>query len=131
MVKVTRHTVFFLVQCFILVLLSRQPLLANTPTPFDVDVILKEAKKLQQENNLKALNYLDKQYQQCVAAKDTLTSIILLARMADVHGHQANYKQSYDKLWKALLLTDAAKLEVQKADIHKRIGRYYSFYKRK
>ncbi|RMG20599.1 MAG: hypothetical protein D6730_19500 [Bacteroidetes bacterium] len=57
--------------------------------------------------------------------------IVALRALAEVHGHQAHYKTSYDKLWTALLLADAGSLENLKADIYRAIGRYYSFYNRK
>lgn len=50
--------------------------------------------------------------------------------LTNVFGHQANYKESYDRLWKALLLADAANLALEQADIYQAIGRYYSFYHR-
>ena len=63
--------------------------------------------------------------------RDTLNAIYVLIEQAEAFGHQARYKDTYDKLWTALLLADAAHLETAKAKIYVRIGRYYSFYKRK
>lgn len=61
---------------------------------------------------------------------DTSQAIITLSELADTYGHQANYKKSYDALWRALLLADASQNELAKAKTYVAIGRYYSFYKR-
>ncbi|MEM9847231.1 MAG: hypothetical protein AAF847_05035 [Bacteroidota bacterium] len=73
---------------------------------------------------------LSNYYDSFMLKKDTLSAINSLTRMASVYGTQAQYKNSYDQLWKALFLADEANLEKQKAYIIRRIGRYYAFYKR-
>ncbi len=62
---------------------------------------------------------------------DTLNAAYTLREQARIYGHQAHYKDSYDKLWKALLLADEAKLEKMRAIVYIDIGYYYSYYKRK
>lgn len=73
---------------------------------------------------------LHKCYDNFINEGDTLQAIDVLTKLANVYGHQANYKKSYDKLWKALFLADEAQLATAKASVYINIGRYYSFYKR-
>ncbi|MEM6378359.1 MAG: hypothetical protein AAF705_09105, partial [Bacteroidota bacterium] len=63
--------------------------------------------------------------------KDTLNAIYTLREQARGYGHQAYYKDSYDKLWTALLLADEARLDKATAFLYIDLGRYYSFYKRR
>jgi len=62
---------------------------------------------------------------------DTLSAVTSLTILSTVYGTQAIYHKAYDNLWKALLLANEANLEIKKALIYRRIGRHYSFYKRK
>ena len=78
-----------------------------------------------------ALVKLEKFYKTSLAKEDTLRAVNALMELAWTYGHQANYKETYDKLWTALLLADAAHLDLKRDNIYRSIGRYYSFYNRK
>ncbi len=75
--------------------------------------------------------WLDRCFKRFLNNQDTLNAIYVLREQARIYGNQASYKESYDKLWKALLLADEAGLEKAKAFLYINIGRYYSFYKRR
>lgn len=62
---------------------------------------------------------------------DTLGAILTLQKIALLYSHQGNHKESYDKLWQALLLSDASKNDEKMALIYRDIGRHYSYFKRK
>ena len=78
-----------------------------------------------------SLKLLEMSYEKLLLAGDTLNAIQSQMLHANINGNLANYKDAYDKLWKALSLADAASLEKQKIDLYIEIGRYYSFYKRR
>ncbi|MEM9986567.1 MAG: histidine kinase dimerization/phospho-acceptor domain-containing protein, partial [Bacteroidota bacterium] len=78
-----------------------------------------------------AIRLLQLGYENYVAASDTLAAIQTLIQWAHIAGHLGNYRASYDKLWKALILADEAKIEKEKAYVYLELGRYYSFFKRK
>ncbi|MEM7654854.1 MAG: hypothetical protein AAF399_01900 [Bacteroidota bacterium] len=62
---------------------------------------------------------------------DTLHGVEAILIDANIKGNLANYKEAYDKLWQALILTDEANLRAKQAQIYIEIGRHYSFYKRR
>jgi len=78
-----------------------------------------------------AILVLNNYYINFLEQKDTANAVRSLTYLATVYGNRAQYKGSYDQLWKALFLADKARLEKQKAYINRRIGRYYAFYKRR
>lgn len=78
-----------------------------------------------------SLKLLEQSYHHFIQTHDTLNAVYVLSEQAHIYGHQALYKESYDKLWKALLLADEANIAKAKAHIYLDIGRYYSFYKRR
>ena len=94
-------------------------------------LIFEKAQNLRDQAPREAIALYNTCFRQLLKAGDTLNSISVLLEQAQTYGHQAHYKESYDKLWKALLLADAAGLEQAKAYIYLYVGRYYSFYKRR
>ena len=113
-------------------------LLCSQPTPKvelplsdENRVLFEAAKTIRFHNPDSAIILLDRCYQNLVLRGDTLNAIASLAQQARTFGHQAHYKDSYDKLWKGLMLADRANLEKAKAYLYLRIGRHYSFYKRR
>lgn len=80
------------------------------------------------DNSLKALEQF---YVNAEKNGDTIMAIRSLMKLASAYGHQARYKESYDRLWAALLLADAPHMELAKSSIYRAIGRHYSFYNRK
>lgn len=99
--------------------------------PNQKEITLQEAQQLRfldPDSCLYLLKLFEEDY---LENKDTLNAIKSMMMQASVHGHSANYKDSYDKLWTALFLADKAGLDATKASVYKSIGNYYSFYKRK
>lgn len=94
-------------------------------------LLFERAKNLRYNFPDSSIYLLDLCYNKFIEKEDTTNAIEVLFELAQTNGHHANYKESYDKLWKALLLADEAGREKQKAKIYNAIGRYYSFYKRK
>lgn len=95
------------------------------------DILIEETKELSRHFPDSAIYLFDLYFEQFLKEGDTLKAIQTLLALANVNGHQANYKASYDKLWKALFLADQIKNYNAKVSIYINLGRYYSFYKRK
>ncbi|MEM6965664.1 MAG: hypothetical protein AAF573_12925, partial [Bacteroidota bacterium] len=79
----------------------------------------------------KAAQAFDHAYDHFLEKKDTLSAVNVLVEIAINYGHQVQYQNAYDKLWKALSLADQAQSDVAKIPVYIQLGRYYSFYKRK
>lgn len=95
------------------------------------DLLFEKAQNIRFEYPDSTIYLLELCYSNYMAKMDTLKAIRSLRSLADVYGHNANYKASYDQLWQALLLADEANLRIKQAELYIEIGRYYSFYKRK
>ena len=91
---------------------------------------ISKAGKIRLENPDSAIQVLRSLFTEATEKKDTAFSIRVLSTLASTYGNMANYRESYNSLWKALLLADLAQLDTLKVYIHQRIGRYYAFYKR-
>ncbi len=87
-------------------------------------------KKLEQYSD-SAAQVLKERYVTYIKKQDTLKAINSLQKLSLIYSHQGNHKESYDKLWEALLLADASKNRDKKAFLYRDIGRHYSYYKRK
>ena len=94
-------------------------------------ISLTEAKNLRYQHPDSSIQLLQLHYANAIEAADTTLAISALMGLAQIYGHQAYYKESYDRLWTALLLADAANLDLTKSSIYKSLGRYYSFYNRR
>ena len=90
-----------------------------------------QAQQLRFQNPDSAILMLQRYYVECIEVEDTSAAIQSLMVEASINGNQAKYKESYDKLWKALLLADEANLDSLKVGLYQRIGRYYAYYKRR
>ena len=99
--------------------------------PTQGKISLEQAANLRYENPDSALYLLKLFEEEYIRDKDTLSAIDAMMLQASIHGHSANYKDSYDNLWTALFLADKAGLQETKANVYKSIGNYYSFYNRK
>lgn len=88
------------------------------------------AKTIRYQNPDKASLILEKTAEEFLAEGDTSFAIRVLEEIANIHGHRADYKGSYDYLWKALVLADRSNNDQAKSSLYIQIGRYYSFYKR-
>jgi len=77
-----------------------------------------------------SLELLEVNYDELLTKSDSLRAVRALVEQARTYGHQANYRMSYDRLWKALTLADKIGAPIAKADVYVELGRYYSFYKR-
>ena len=91
---------------------------------------LSEARKIRLENPESAIQALNTLFTEAIEKKDTAFSIRVLTNLATSYGNMANYRESYNNLWKALFLADQAHLDSLKVYLYQRIGRYYAFYKR-
>ncbi|MDC0177460.1 hypothetical protein OAJ14_04840 [Polaribacter sp.] len=80
------------------------------------------------DSSTQVLNLL---YKASIKNTDTLEAILALQKLALHYSHQGNHKDSYDKLWQALLLSDASEKKDIKALVYRDIGRHYSYFKRK
>ncbi|SDX42133.1 Tetratricopeptide repeat-containing protein [Lutibacter oricola] len=78
-----------------------------------------------------SITSLEIAYTNLIKKGDTLNAIRTLNNLARVYSHQGNHKESYDKLWAALILADTANKTETKSSIYREIGRHYSYYHRK
>lgn len=95
------------------------------------EVLLDKAWALRYEDPDSSIYLLDLCYEHFLQQGDTSEAIQVLMSIATVTGNQANYKASYDRLWTALFLADEINSPQVKIALYNRLGRYYSFYKRK
>lgn len=70
-------------------------------------------------------------YNASLKSNDTTEAINSLLKLARNYSHQGNHKEVYDKLWTALLLADAANMELRKSSIYLQIGRHYNYFNRR
>ncbi|WP_282160583.1 tetratricopeptide repeat protein [Ulvibacterium marinum] len=89
------------------------------------------AKVIRYQNPDSSVILLQEAYNESISVGDTLQAINALLEMTDVYGHQANYAKSYDYFWDVLFLSDNIKNDSLRAIIYYRLGRMYSFYKRR
>lgn len=89
-----------------------------------------EARNLRVEYPDSSIQILHDVYERSLVVPDTQLAIRSLMILSQLYGHKANYSESYNRLWTALLLADAAGKEQGKASIYMALGRYYSFYYR-
>ncbi len=122
--KTTLTGLMFFCYCFVFATI-------NIVKPHNLPEAFGKAKKLKFEQPDSAVHQLTLIHEVASETLDTMMAIKSLMELASVYGHQANYKASYDQLWSALLLADAAQQELTKSFIYKAIGRYYSFFNRK
>ncbi|AWV96764.1 tetratricopeptide repeat protein [Arcticibacterium luteifluviistationis] len=91
---------------------------------------LNETLKLRYTDYNTCLDLLEDFKEQFLFEGDTVQAIFTLRKIADINGHHAKYKASYDNLWQALSLASKADKQDIVASIYVDIGRYYGFYKR-
>lgn len=77
------------------------------------------------------LDFLEDTYKNHLKLKDTLNATIVLLEKCLIHEHNAEYSKSYDLLWTALLLNDNTSNDSIKSIIYNKLGRIYSYSKRK
>ncbi|WP_170110610.1 tetratricopeptide repeat protein [Flavilitoribacter nigricans] len=95
------------------------------------DILIQETIDLREAYPDSAIYLFELYHERFLAEGDTLRAIEVLIRLAGANGHRANYKTSYDKLWKALFLADQIGDDEAKVRVYINLGRYYSFYKRR
>ncbi|MEM6629546.1 MAG: tetratricopeptide repeat protein [Bacteroidota bacterium] len=117
--------------CFPFLLLAQPNPQIELPLTDENRILFEAAKTIHFQDPDSAIILLERCYNNLITKGDTLNAIASLAQQAQTYGHQAHYKDSYDKLWKGLMLADRAKLHKAKAYLYLRIGRHYSYYKRK
>ena len=96
----------------------------------EIDHEIRAAAALRYDDPAGSLATLEALYHRTLAERDTVRAVAVLMEQATTNGHQANYKDSYDKLWRALLLAEAAQLPASRAAALTELGRYFSFYHR-
>ncbi len=89
-----------------------------------------DAQNLRHEYPDKAIQKLEPVLNRASETTDTVITIKTLMELAKANSHQANYGESYDKLWQALLLADESNDQFMMSKIYIDLGRHYSFYKR-
>ncbi len=92
---------------------------------------IRAASRLRLEHPERSIQEFRSLHNDFIERKDTVLAIRALTSLATVYGNMANYRGSYNCLWKALLLADQANLDAIKVYVYQRIGRYYAFYKRR
>jgi len=96
-----------------------------------IEEVFSSAKKIRYHNPDSSMLLLEKAHEEFMRVGDTLRAIKALLEMPHQYGQRVNYAKSYDGLWLALLLADDLKDDSLKTEIYNRLGRLYSFFKRK
>ncbi len=91
---------------------------------------LRGVQNIRFKNPDRAIQELTAFYDELINEKDTLMAIRVLASLSAVHGNMGNYNESYNGLWKALLLADQIQSDSNKVFLQQRIGRFYAYYQR-
>ncbi len=120
----TRHSTMLALSIFLLASVGYSQVNADK-------LLLEKAVNLRFEDPDSSILLLRQCSENFLLSGDTSNAIQAMTQLAHAYGHQANYKHSYDQLWKALLLADASENDQAMASTYIEIGRYYSFYKRK
>lgn len=89
-----------------------------------------QANDLRYKNPDSSLLVLEKSFKEFLKSGDTIEAARDLLTRADIFENKANYSNSYDAYWTALMLTDNLKDDKFKLLIYHRLGRIYSYYKR-
>ena len=85
-------------------------------------------------NSLKtkvSTDLLKEAYINRLKSSDTINATIILLKESLIYEHNAEYSKSYDVLWSALLLNDKTQNDSLKSIIYNKLGRIYSYNKRK
>ena len=127
----TKQVLFFISTFLPCIIYSQAPAKVELPEIDLNRILFEKASSLRYYYPDSSLLLLEVCYNNFMEKGDTLNAVYTLKEQARIYGHQARYKDSYDKLWKALFLTDEAKLKKMKANVYLDIGYYYSYYKRK
>lgn len=127
----TRQALIYTSTILVFLFFHLEGIEAKISDPYNIDSVFEKANQLRYQQPEEAIILLENFYKNSLQKKDTTIAIETYLELANIYGHQANYKVAYDKLWAALFLADAARMEQLKAKIHLSIGRYYSFYKRR
>ncbi|WP_111706445.1 tetratricopeptide repeat protein [Lutibacter citreus] len=93
--------------------------------------VIKEATIIRYKNIENSVNFLKEKSEKHLKEGDTIGAIKILMEIGVNNSHGANYNKAYDFYWKALLLADEINNKELKALLFVRIGRLYSFYRRK
>lgn len=93
--------------------------------------VIAEARRIRSQNPDSSVVLLRIAHKNFLRVGDTLQAINALLEMPYVYGQQVNYAKSYDDLWQALFLADNLNNDALKASIYNRLGRLYSFFKRR
>ncbi|MGY6649799.1 hypothetical protein [Wenyingzhuangia sp. IMCC45574] len=96
----------------------------------DINTLLNKGIKYKYSQPNLAIRSLTECYQHSIHQKDTLIAIESLMQLANIYSHNVNYTKAYDNYWKALLLAENQKDQLQKARINQELGWLYSFYHR-
>lgn len=128
--KLHRQALFFTLTTIILVPRHSKGQSIDSIQAVMNNILFQEAVNLRYEQPDSSMQIFDLCYSNYMAQEDTMGAIQSLIQLALLNGHRANYKSSYDKLWKALLLAEGDRYLGIKISIYNDLGRYYSFYKR-
>lgn len=131
MVKLTRHACCILLLQIIGILSIKADGNEHNATISPALIQLEKVHSLRHTDPIQAIAILEQSVSALLQEGDTAHAIEALRIHASIGGNMADYKISYDQLWKALLLANEANLEYQKALVYIDIGRHYSFYKRR
>ncbi|KAA5823703.1 tetratricopeptide repeat protein [Algibacter amylolyticus] len=71
-----------------------------------------------------------KSHESYLQNKDTINAVKSLMELSLVYANKAQYANSYNVLWNALLLTDNTNLITTKSVIYNRLGSIYNYFKR-
>ncbi len=89
-----------------------------------------EANKSRFKNPDSSLILLQMSYKEFLKSGDTIEAANDLLTKAHIYENRANYSNSYDAYWQALMLTDKFENSNIRSIVYHKLGRIYSYYKR-
>ncbi len=92
---------------------------------------IKRARELRFTDLDSSMYLFEKAHKTLLKEGDTVEAINALLEMPDMYGQQVNYGKSYNGIWHALVLAENIENDHLRASIYNRLGRLYSFFKRK
>jgi len=96
----------------------------------ETDILFDKANYLKNEFPDSAINPLLKCKQQYLEQGDTLKAIQAMISLSQLYANKANYVQSYDGYWDALIMADEINNNVYSGQIYDGLALLYSLFKR-
>lgn len=96
----------------------------------NIEKIFDKAIDLRFKNQDSSLILFQKSHELFLEKKDTIRAVRSLTEKSLVYANRAQYANSYNVLWSALILIDSTNLKVTKSNVYNQLGSIYNYFKR-